>query len=218
MKKFFKRYWLLLALGVFGTGLFAASNDFTDFWTIKGRGSLNGTSIWWIDTNRDLNSYDGNLTIGLTGDLQTNQGDLKLGTGDTRPTTTSETYPGVLVPIYNGFSSSMTEGDVVIASVTSSTSGYGTLGTAIATTTILGVAAETITSGSVGFMRVSGYAIVKATGVVNMGDIMVSTNVAGYSGHLTAAGTSDLVGSVIGKAMSTQAAATSGSVLVLLNR
>lgn len=207
MKKFSNKYWFVFALipilGIFAAGwlsAFPSSNDVTDFWTIKGIGTLRTQSIAYIDSNRDLNLYDG---------------DINLGSSQSRPTTTAGTYPGLLVPIYNGSGASLTEGMVVVSSANNNvTAGYGTTTTAVATTTVLGIAAETIADGAVGLIRVGGWAIVKTTGSVFPGDVLVSTNVAGYAGTTTG---TQVVGTAIGKAVS-KGTAAGGNTLVLLNQ
>lgn len=181
-------------------------SDFSNFWAIKGIGSLTNTAIAYIDSTRDFNLYDGDINQGVSG---------------TRPSTTAGAYPGLTVPIYNGYSAAMAEGDVIIASVTATTSGYGSEGALTATTTVLGVAAEAIAVGAIGSMRVGGYAIVKTTGAVAIGDLLVSSagvagvGAVGYAGKL-APGTSDLIGCVLGKAMSVGTAA-GGNTLILLS-
>lgn len=199
MKALFKKYGVVFCLVGMGAIIFAASNEFTDFWTIKGRGTLKDTSIVFIDTNRDFNLYDGDIYQGLSG---------------SRPSTSSKTYPGYLVPFYNASGASRTEGDILIASTTASTSGYAGVTTAVATTTVIGVCATTTADGAVGWMRTRGYALVKTTGTVSIGDLIVSTQVAGYGARLQPANT-DLIGVVIGKAMSVGTAA-GGNTLVLL--
>lgn len=196
MKKFKK--WLYGGLGVLFAGLvFAASNNFTDFWTINGSGSLVNTAIAWIDSTRDFSLYDGDLVFGGSG---------------SRPTTTAGTYPGEMVPYFNAGPSSITEGQVIVALGTSTTSGHGVLTTAVSTTTVIGVAAGTTATGAVGWMRTGGWAIVTATNAVKMGDLLTSTGPAGFC----AVAASPSVGTVIGKAMSTQSAGP-GNVLIRID-
>jgi hypothetical protein len=208
MKKIFTKRWLIAgaAVALFAGALmaFPSSNTYTDFWTIFGVGSLRNTAIAFIDSNRDFNLYDG---------------DFNLGVSQSRPTTATGTYPGITVPIYNASGSAWTEGDVIIASATASTAGYGSYAAINATTTVIGVAAESIANGAVGLMKVSGWALVKTTGTVQIGNILVSTSgsngagVAGYAGVTTG---TQVVGTAIGKAMSVGTAG-GGTTLVLLN-
>lgn len=205
MKHIFKKFWLLfLAVTVASVGAliaFPSSSNFTDFWTILGNGTLRNTAIAYIDTNRDFNLYDGDVNLGVSG---------------SRPSTTAGAYPGLAVPIYNASGSAWTEGDVIIASRTSTTSGYGSLTTVVATSSVLGVAAESIANGAVGLMRVDGYALVHTTGTVLIGDIVVSSATAGYAGKIVDPSSFTAYGVAIGKAMSVGTAA-GGSTLVLLS-
>lgn len=218
MKKF--KFWLLtaLAVGVLGIGAYSARTDIVAY---SGSGSLRNIDVFRIDSNGDMiltnsSSITGFGVDSATGEIDVYSGDLNLGTGDTQPSTTAGTYPGILVPIKNGSGTAWTEGDVIISSGnTNTTAGIGSMAAVLATTTVLGVAAESIADGAVGFMRVSGWALVKTTGTVNIGDILVTTGtVAGRAGVTTG---TQVVGTMIGKAVD-QGTAAGDTVLTLLSR
>jgi hypothetical protein len=190
----------------------ASSNIFSDIWAVSGTGTLNSTSVAWIDGSAyNLNLYQGSLVMGMNG---------------SRPSTTSGTYPNIQVPFYNAnTATSITAGDILLAQTTSTTSGYMVTAPITATTTVAGIAMETVAPGAVGRMAVSGYALVHTSGTVYIGDLIVSSATSvtagvgsgGYGGRIgAAAGTSDLVGVVVGRAMSVGTAA-GGSTLVKLN-
>lgn len=218
MKKFKYWLWLFPALLLVSVGVYSAR---TDIFAVSGGGSLRNIDVFRIDSTGDVHftdsgSYDALGIDSSTGELSTYKGDLSLGTSDTRPSVTADTYPGIMVPIYNGSGASWSEGDVIVSSAhINTTAGVGTLTTALATTTVLGVAAETIADGAVGFIRVGGWSIVKTTGAVKIGDVLVTTNtVAGRAGVTTG---TQVVGTSIGKAMSVGAAA-GDTVLTLLSQ
>lgn len=191
MKRFLRKYWAIALLVFAGAGLFAASSDFTDFWTIKGTGTLNNTAIAWIDSARDFTLYDGDVVLGGSG---------------SQPSTTAGAYPSLKVPFYNGAGAAMVQGNVVLSSVTTS-SGVGTIASITSTTTYVGICEGSVAAGAIGYMSVSGYALVLTTGTVYSGDILVSSAPAvsaakGYAGRLSV-GAGDFVGVIIGRAMST---------------
>lgn len=183
-----KRYLAAIAafIVITASSLWAVYSGITSRWAILGEGSLANTALAYIDSEGDFFLY---------------KGDVNLGDSGTTPSTSSGAYPGLLVPFYNASGTTIVEGNILIASTTAtSLTGAMTIGTALATTTVMGIAAETVASGAVGKMRVDGWAIVLTTGVVNIGDLIVTTNtVRGYAGRLSP-GTSELVGDYIGKA------------------
>jgi hypothetical protein len=199
-----KKVLLSLVLVGIGSLIYGASNIFTDFLSISGNGSLRNTSIFWIDANRDVSVYDGDVILG--------------GSGST-PSTTAGTYPGVQVPFYNASATTLVQGNVIIASATNATAGagYGSIAAVLSTTNVVGICAGTVASGAVGWMTVSGYALVLTTGTVNMGNVLVSTagtvgtGAAGYAGAIVA----PTSGTDIGIAMS-QGTAAGGLTLVRL--
>lgn len=146
---------------------------------------VNGSEIWRLDN--DGTTYQ-------TGAATTT--DLKLGTG--APSTTA--FYAVKVPFYAAVA--MDQGDVVISSQNGS--GYGSKAAVLATTTVLGVCDGTYAAGSIGYMAVSGYALVLTTGTVAAGNVLVSTGgtngtgAAGYAGVTTG---TQVVGTTVGKAM-----------------
>lgn len=175
-----KKYLVGVFIGLLGiSGVFAASNFFTDSWTIYGRGSFNNTPIAWIDSNRDLSLYDGDVVL-----------------GGIATTPSQSNYFGVDIPFYN-VGSALTQGDIVIASNT----GTGYVRVSPATTdltNVVGAAQGAVASGAVGFIRVAGLAILKSTGTIAIGDAIVSTvAAAGYVG----ADTTPTTGAKIGVAL-----------------
>ncbi len=203
MKTMFKKYWQALLVLFVAGAIHAASNIFTDLWTINGTGTLNSTAIAWIDSSRDLSLYDGDIVLGGSG---------------SQPSTTSGAYPGYQVPFYNASGGTLTEGDVVIASVTATSgTGYMTTTTALATTTVMGICAGSVANGAIGWMKIAGWAIAKTTGTVNVGDLLVTTNtVAGRLGRIAPAATVE-EGAVVAKAAEVGTAA-GDTILVLLNK
>lgn len=208
MKSFIKKYWGVAVLSIAFIGVVigistGASNIFTDLWTVTGTGTLNSTAVAWIDSARDMSLYDGDLVLGAAGST---------------PSKTAGAYPGYMIQFYNASGASVSEGDVLVSSVTANTStGYTTLTTVVETTTVLGIAAGTVANGAVGWMRVGGWAVVKATGAIGIGDVVVTSATAGYCGK--AVSTNTVVGASIGKAASTNSptAASGSTILVKLS-
>jgi hypothetical protein len=129
--------------------------------------------------------------VDSTGNLRLYQGDVKLGDAGTTPGYTAPTsqtagnYFGLKVPFYNA-GTATTQGTVILASTTATNFGYGSSAAVLATTTVLGVADGVYANGAVGYMTISGYALVLTTGAVKIGDILISTdgtNAAGAVGY-----------------------------------
>lgn len=182
----------------------------TDIWSLGGQGVYWAQDMVKVDSGYDFRLYNGDVVFGANGlNPSTNN-------STTTPSTTVGGYYGVKVPFFNGASASTANGMIIIASATfnSSTTFEGSFASVAATTTILGVADGVYASGAIGYMTVSGYALVLTTGAVKIGDLLVSTNTtAGYAG--VGSGTI-AVGTVIGKAL-TVGPAAGGLVLSLIN-
>jgi len=190
MKRFKTLFLSLAGLALVSTFVWAAQTSIVSY---KGEGALRAVDVYELDRAGDVNIY---------------QGDIQLGQNGLTPSTTADTYPGMTVPVYNAYGASIPVGSVMIASTTSNIlSGYGSIAAAASTTTVIGIAYETIASGAVGDMKISGYALVLTTGPVYPGDVLVSTNplsgAVGYAG----ADASPTTGSDIGVAMSAGTAA-----------
>ena len=178
MKKYLWGAVFAVLISTAGYKLWCAS---TDIWAESGQGALN---------NLDVVRVDG----ASTPNLKLGYGDLVLGDGGYAP---SSTYSYALqMPYTNQAGASIAAGSVLISS--QGATGCTTT-TALATTTVLGVADATVAYGSVGYAVSYGYALVLTTGSVAIGDLLVATNTAaGYAGRATG---TVAVGSVVGKAM-----------------
>lgn len=217
MKKFKVLGWVAFAVAILGVVGYSSRGDIM---ALRGEGTLRSVEVFRINSTGDLTltdsaSYDA-LTIDSTsGGLSIYNGNVSLGTSDTQPSTTSGAYPGVSVPIYNASGSSWSAGEVIIASATATTSGYGSSAAILATTTVLGVAAETIANGAVGLMKVSGYAIIKSTGYLRIGNIVVTSNTVSGQGYAGLTTGTQVVGTEIGTIMSD---GNENTHLILLSR
>lgn len=140
-------------------------------------------------------------------------GDSAVDSNITLPSATSAVYNNLL-PVYNPTGSSIAAGTPLISSNT----GAGYVNSSPATsdlTTIIGVAAYTISGTSRGWMvpRGGGYAVVKTTGTVTIGQNLVSTITA--AGYLTGSST-PAAGSAVATAMTT-GTASGGTVLAVMH-
>lgn len=175
MKKIFK-FFLFSAMVLTGLGVSikfvnantgAASNDFSDFWTIKGIGSLANTAIAYIGTNRNFHLYDGDVILGSKGN---------------QPSTTTGEYPGFKVQIKNCGATAWVQGTLVVADPNAV--GCGAKGGATTDlTSWIGVSEGAVAVGAIGNISVGGYALALTTGTVSRGDTLVSTTSA--AGYLT---------------------------------
>lgn len=184
---------------------------------------VSGTTIYDLDNSGNL-TLAGTLTttgsITSSGSLLVND-PIKLGYGESTITTANAAQMGVKVPFIAN--DAMVQGNVVIASspVTGvQATAYGAITAVLSTTSVVGVCDGTVAAGALGWMTVSGYALVLTTGTVLPGDLLVSTDgvnaagAAGYAGKVTpAAGV--VVGTIIGKAM-TSGTASGGLTVVRL--
>lgn len=168
-----------------------------------------GTEVWRINNDGSLVNAAGITSVGPA-----RRGNTATGSGVTLPTTTTGSNFASWVPIYNAGSTALAQGDVIMASNTGT--GYGIKGTATSgLTSIIGVAAEAISATTNGWMvpRGGGYAVVKTTGTVNIGDLLVSTISA--AGYLTGS-TSPTSGTDVGTALSAGTAG-GGTILAILH-
>lgn len=167
MKKKFAALFLVLALAGLYRPAQAASNSFTDFLTILGRGTLWNTAVFWIDTARSVYIYDG---------------DMYLGGKAATPSATAGEYPGFKVPIKNNGATAWVQGTAIM--VDSVCVGCGKTATATTDlTSIVGFSEGAVAAGANGYMTIGGYALILTTGTVNRGDTLVST--ASAAGYLT---------------------------------
>jgi len=123
----------------------------------------------------------------------TKTGASKFGSDETTPvipSTTNAANFGIKIPFYNASGAATAQGTIIIASATTNNAFYGSYAAVLATTSVLGVCDGVYANGVVGWMTVSGYALVLTTGTVAMGNVIVTTGtIAGYGGA-TAAPTS----------------------------
>jgi|GEM_PF-5469110 len=189
-----KRFKKFLPLGlVLVVGLAWAAS--TDIWSLKGKASALRTTDVLRLTNTD------------SPDLVLYNGDLVLSNSDATPTTSDGGHGGLVVKLKNQSGSTLTQGDVVISSVGANGS-FATTTTAN-DTKVIGVVDESITNGSVGRIKVAGLAVVKTTHTVAVGDILVSTAIAGR----VATDNTPTDGAGLGKALT---ADSNNTVLILL--
>lgn len=190
MKNSFK-FLLASFIVISGLGIViraSTSNDFSDFWTIKGIGTLTNTAIAFIDTTRDFNLYDGDIVLGAKGN---------------QPSTTAGEYPGYKVQIKNCGSTAWVQGTLVIANANAA--GCGQTGTATTDlTSWLGISEGAVAVNAVGSITVGGYALALTTGTVNRGNTLVSTS--STAGYLTGNAT-PTTGADVGVALSSGNAA-----------
>lgn len=179
--------------------------------TYKVRYTTLGTEVFRIESDGGIVAQGGVAAVGPW-----KRGNTTTGTAVTMPTTTTGSNFAGWVPVYNPTGSSIAAGTVLISSDVAN--GVAYVNSAPATTdltTIIGVAAEAIAATSKGWMvpRGGGYAVVKTTGTVNIGDTLVSTTSA--AGYLTGDAT-PTTGADVGTALSAGTAA-GGSILALLH-
>lgn len=196
----FKKYWLLgiLAIPVAYYSYALAAYSYI-------RHTVAGSQIYELYS-------DGTVT--LAGPLKS--GNNYTATSITLPTTTTGSNFAHWLPVTNIGTSALVQGDVVVSSNVSG--GVVYVQKAPATTdltTVVGVAAEAIAAGAKGWMvpRGGGYAVVKTTGTVTIGDTLVSTSSA--SGYLTGDST-PTSGADVGTALSVGTAA-GGTIIALLH-
>lgn len=163
----------------------------SDVWNISGQGTYNAKDMGHLDSNYNLRLYNGSIYLG--------DNDLAPSVDNTQvtPSTTVGGYYGLKVPIK--YTTAVSNGDIVCSSNVAPGNGLKCVTTSA--TTIIGVADNTYAAGTVGWMTISGYAVVHTTGTVTMGDLLVSsaTVSAGFGGS----GNGGANGTVFGKALST---------------
>ena len=127
----------------------------------------------------------------------------------------------VRVPITNKSGATMAKGTVILSSTSAQAVaqvGWGSQAAILSTTSVLGVAAESIADGAVGWMAVDGFALVLTTGPIVPGNVVVSTagtesaGVACYAGVTTG---TQVVGTNIGTAVSSGTAAGGLTIIKL---
>lgn len=196
MRNIFKRDFFRIFVGFIVIyacviGLEAAR---TSIWSVEGSGSLRSVDVAEVDSDGDFNLY---------------QGDIQLGQAGSAPASaTANTFPCVTIQLTNQLGTAISVNSLVIASATAS--GFSTAAVT-STTSVLGVAYETIAAGAVGDICVEGYAVVSTTGTVNFGDVLVSSATAGFAG----ADATPTTGADFGIALE-EGAAAGDTVLVLL--
>lgn len=177
-----------------------AANTDTANWS--GQGTYNAKDMVHIDSNYNLRLYNGSLFFG------DNQLAPSTDSTQTTPSTSVGGYYGIKVPIK--YVEAVTNGDVICSSNVAT--GNGRKCTTTGSTTVIGVADNTYALGAVGWMTVGGYALIKTTHTVAIGDILIST--AGTAGNAST-NNSASNGTVIGKALSTGAAAGANTLAII---
>lgn len=193
--KRFKKNWHFAAMFVAVSVAFAYAANYAQ------RLVVGGTQVWLIESDGTTQSAG-----------PTRYGNNAVTASVTLPSILTGSQFAQQVPVYN-VGAAVTLGDVLIASNTGT--GYVAAGTATdALKTIVGVAAGSIASGAKGWMvpRGGGYAVIKTTGTVAIGDILVSTGAA--AGYLTGQA-SPVAGSIVATAMSA-GTSSGGTVLAIM--
>lgn len=198
MKRIKKSWLLVLGLFALPVAYFSYVYAAYSYQTFK----VSGNIIY------DLWS-DGSLAI--AGALKS--GNSNTGSTVTLPTATTGSNYAHWVPVFNPTTSSIPVGTILIASNTG-VAYIQPCPAILSTTTIVGVAAGAIAASTKGWMVPlgGGYSVVLTTGIVNVGDVLVSSGtVAGRAGSNNA----PTSGTDIGVAV-TSGAAAGASVLAIL--
>lgn len=200
----FKKIWTLglFALAIVGI-TYAASGD---IWSLRGKFT---SALKVLDVIR--------LTNTASPDLILYNGDFVAGNSLTTPAITDGGHGGLVVYLTNASGGSVTQGTVVVPK--NGAAGSFTTTTVIGTTTVLGIADETIANAATGRIKVAGLAVVNTTYTVTVGDLLVSTGPAGYAAAYpvgTIYVSSHTSNSRIGKAL-TAGSATVQQVVVKLD-
>lgn len=205
----------------------------TDRLAISGDGAENSVDVFRVDSDYDLHltntsSYDGLGVDGPTGETTIYSGDVNLtGAGVVPSAATAGTYPGITITVYNSSSAAIPANSVVLAHATTTAAGasvdsYSTFNAILATTSVLGVSDAAIAAGAYGKVKVCGYALVRTTGPVEAGDILVSTAPNTANAVSLAAGRAavktgtQVVGTAIGMALGRGTAAAGGNLVPIL--
>lgn len=201
----------------------------TDIMSLYGSGAYNNIDMFRIDQSGNLyltnsSAYNG-VTMSPAGETTLYSGDLNLTGGAVQPSTnTASSMPGLIVNVYNASSTAMSQGTLICISSAGAGTGYGysaegNFYSVLATNTILGVADAAISGQSYGKMRIAGYALVLTSGTVNVGDLLVSSDVKtsfGYAGVMSTVYTSmSSSGNIVGIAL-TKGVTAGGLTLVKL--
>ena len=164
--KKFRKHLLALALlaviGVSGKYVISGTND---LFTIVGHGSLWGIEVLNVESDGDATLYSGDLVFS--------------GEASTADSANAGTYQSLQVRVRNNSGTAISIGDVCLADATSQVMGNVNIANVTSTTSVVGVAVEAIANGSTGLMAVSGFALVKTTGTVLVGQVLVSSAPAG---------------------------------------
>lgn len=218
-----KKIFTVACVALIAMGFYAISySSRGDIMALQGDGILRGTDVFRITSSGNIvlatGAVSGLSLNGTTGAIGMRSGDLTMGAGGLTITTTSN-HPGIMIPFFNASTDGLNLGAVVLAtSGTLNTVGYGTYASVLATTSVLGVCAASAPTNTVGWMYVSGYALVLTTGPVQTGNILVSTtgsNGAGAPGYAGVTTGTEVVGTNIGTAVSS-GPVTGGLTLVKL--
>lgn len=176
---------------------------------------LDGNAIYDSNGTQRLSIGSSNV---LTGQFVTSgpviQGDTATGASVTLPTTTTGSNFSNWVPVYN-VGAAVVQGEILISSNTGTAYVRGGPATTDLTN-VVGVAAAAIASGAKGWMvpRGGGYAVVLASGTVNIGDILVSSATwAGYG----AADNTPTAGASYATAMSGNTTGSGSGILAILH-
>lgn len=176
---------------------------------------LDGNAIYDSDGTQRLSIGSSNV---LTGQLIMSgpsiAGDSATGTSVTLPTITTGSNFARWVPVYN-VGAAVIAGELLISSNTGTAYVRGGPATTDLTN-VVGVAAAAIASGAKGWMvpRGGGYAVVLASGTVNIGDILVSSATwAGYG----AADNTPTAGANYATAMSANTTGSGSGILAIIH-
>jgi hypothetical protein len=126
---------------------------------------------------------------------------------------TSADLWSIKVPFYNASGVTIAKGSIITSVSNAQNYAYGTVTTAVATTTVLGVSDGLYSAGTTGYMVIAGYCTILTTGTIHIGDILVSTMTAGYSAPSTG---TQVVGSGVAKALSATTVTAGDSVVALV--
>jgi hypothetical protein len=174
MNKFKALILTAWAVAVFGVVGYATRGDIM---ALHGEGVLRGIEVWRITSTGDIKISSTSSHTNL--DFDADSGAIRLG--GAAATSVSAAFPSVQVLFVNGAAASIPRGSIVVATtaMTSDKFQNGSIVAAIATTTVLGVASADVASGAVGYMTVAGYALALTTGIVNIGDVLITTSPTG---------------------------------------
>jgi len=204
----FKKYWNLGIALLFAPAIVCAVYTYQKF-------LVDGTEIYELQSDGSLELAGGiQVDDYAIIDGPVKQGDSGTGASVTLPTTTTGSNFGNWVPVYN-VGSAVIQGQLLISSNTGTAYVMGAPAT-LDLLNVVGVAAESIASGAKGWMvpRGGGYAVVLASGAVNIGDVLISS---GASAGYAWSDVSLTVGSGVARAMSSKSAGSGAGVLAIMD-